>query len=161
MKKIVLTLAITALTAAPALADNDIGCGVGTMIFKGKSGALFKILGATTNGSFGNQTFGITTGTLGCQSDGAISSNEKINMFAAANLDKLAKEMAAGEGETLSALAGLYGVTDSDKSAFFSMAKSGYGQIFTSEATTAGDMVSNLNGLMGDSIGLSVYVPKS
>ena len=73
----------------------------------------------------------------------------------------LAKEMASGEGETLSALAGLYGVTDSDKSAFFSMAKDGYGQIFTNEATTAGDMVSNLNGLMGSSIGLSVYVPKS
>ncbi len=48
------------------LADSDIGCGLGTMVFDGQQGKVYKVLGATTNGTSGNQTFGITFGTLGC-----------------------------------------------------------------------------------------------
>ena len=64
MKKL-LAIALLAATANVATADQDIGCGLGSMIMAGQSGPIFKVLGATTNGTFGNQTFGITTGTLG------------------------------------------------------------------------------------------------
>ena len=62
MKKLlaVAALAATLPLSNVAMADADIGCGLGTMVFDGKSGKVFKILGATTNGTSGNQTFGIT-----------------------------------------------------------------------------------------------------
>ena len=65
LKKIALA-AVLAMGSSVAMADNDIGCGAGTQIWQGQSGLLPKILGATTNGISGNQTFGITFGTLGC-----------------------------------------------------------------------------------------------
>ena len=54
------TIAAVALASAPftsVLADDDIGCGAGTIIWEGQSGLVPKVLGATTNGIFGNQTF--------------------------------------------------------------------------------------------------------
>ena len=56
------------------MAAGDTGCGVGTMIFKGKSGLAPHVLAVTTNGTFGNQTFGMTSGTLGCNVDQKIVS---------------------------------------------------------------------------------------
>ena len=72
MMKKLLAIAVLSTSASVAIADQDIGCGLGTMVFAGQSGPIFKVLGATTNGTFGNQTFGITTGTQGCQTNGAI-----------------------------------------------------------------------------------------
>ncbi len=55
MKKLlaVAALAATLPLSQVAMADQDIGCGLGTMIFDGKSGKVFKVLGATTNGTSG------------------------------------------------------------------------------------------------------------
>src|SRR3569623_1425632 len=55
----------TLLTLSPLglvmAAPNNVGCGVGTIIFDGQSGAAPQVLAATTNGILGNQTFGITS----------------------------------------------------------------------------------------------------
>ena len=106
MKKLlaVAALATTLPMSNLALADNDIGCGLGTMVFDGQSGKVSKILAATTNGTSGNQTFGITFGTLGCDGTGTISSSEKLAMFIDGNMDNLARDIAKGEGETLATL---------------------------------------------------------
>lgn len=56
-------LALAALLAAGssvAMADNDVGCGVGTQVWAGQKGVVPKILAATTNGIFTNQLLGIT-----------------------------------------------------------------------------------------------------
>jgi len=94
MKKIVLAAVLVAATAGFAAADSDIGCGLGTQLWEGEKGLVPKVLGATTNGTFGNQTFGITTGTLGCSSEGVITADARLRMFAGANLDNLARDMA-------------------------------------------------------------------
>lgn len=60
-------LALAALLAAGssvAMADNDVGCGVGTQVWAGQKGVVPKILAATTNGIFTNQLLGITFGTF-------------------------------------------------------------------------------------------------
>ena len=59
MKKFV-AIALLACGSSVALADQDVGCGLGSMLWAGQSGLVPKILAATTNGTFGNQTFGIT-----------------------------------------------------------------------------------------------------
>ena len=77
MKKL---LAVSVLAAMPlaamAAGENNVGsCGWGSKVFDGQSGIAPQVLAATTNGTSGNQTFAITTGTSGCTQDGAIRSN--------------------------------------------------------------------------------------
>ena len=141
-----------------AVADDNIGCGVGTMIWKGNSGIIFQLLGTCTNGIMGNQTFGITTGTLGCKSGGVITMNQRVNMFASANIDKLAADMASGQGETLDALGTLYGMTAADKVVFSQLMKDNFAVIFSSQNLTAGDMVQSMQSLMASDAQLSGYV---
>ncbi|EKO3626453.1 DUF3015 family protein [Vibrio metschnikovii] len=131
MKKLFAVAALVALPFSNAvMADSDIGCGVGTMIFDGKEGKVFKVLGATTNGTSGNQTFGITFGTLGCDGTGTINSAQKLALFIDGNLDNLARDIARGEGETLATLSEVWGIQASDKAAFNQLAKENFANVF-------------------------------
>jgi hypothetical protein len=141
------TVVLAVLALAPlgnAFADPDVGCGAGTKIWQGQRGTIYKILASTTNGSFGSQTFGISSGTLGCHQDGVVTGQARISVFASANFDQLAADMAAGHGETLQALATLYNVSDTDRSGFYTLLQSHYRDIFTSTATTSEQAVSAL-----------------
>jgi hypothetical protein len=157
MKKIVLATVLVAATAGYAAADSDIGCGLGTQLWEGEKGLVPKVLGATTNGTFGNQTFGITTGTLGCSSEGVITADARLRMFAGANLDNLARDMAQGQGETLDAFARLMNVQEADKADFFQFTKSHFGELFADSDATAGEMIASLNRLLAQDPTLSVY----
>lgn len=156
-KKIV---AVVALALAPlsAHADNDAGCGLGTQLMEGQSGVLFHLLATYTNGILGNQTFGITSGTLGCNGNTKVTVDAGLTKFASTNFDQLAAEMAAGEGEALTALASLYGVEATDRAAFYSLTKAHYGAIMSSEQVTAGEVVATIKSLMAADARLSRYV---
>ncbi|NAX06816.1 DUF3015 family protein, partial [Vibrio sp. V40_P2S30T141] len=146
MKKLFAVAALVALPFSNAvMADSDIGCGVGTMIFDGKEGKVFKVLGATTNGTSGNQTFGITFGTLGCDGTGTINSAQKLALFIDGNLDNLARDIARGEGETLATLSEVWGIQASDKAAFNQLAKENFANVFQSENVTSQEVFTNLN----------------
>jgi Protein of unknown function (DUF3015) len=58
---------------------------------------------------FGTQTFGITSGTSECTTDGVIRSERAVEAFAEATFESLTQEMAQGEGEHLRAFASLLG----------------------------------------------------
>lgn len=153
--------AVAALAMLPfsnvVLADSDIGCGVGTMIFDGKQGKVFKVLGATTNGTSGNQTFGITFGTLGCDGTGTINSAQKLTLFIDGNLDNLARDIARGEGETLATLSEVWGIQAADKAAFNQLAKQNFAQVFQSENVTSQEVFANLNTLVSQDQALAAY----
>src|SRR5262245_9665844 len=88
------------------------GCGLGSMLFGDKPGFV-QVLAATTNGTFGTQTFGITTGTSNCEDTKA--SAESTKAFVQANREAVAKDIARGSGETISSLTNLAGCTDAGK----------------------------------------------
>lgn len=159
MKKLlaVAALAATLPLSQFAMADDDIGCGLGTMIFDGQSGKVFKVLGATTNGSSGNQTFGITFGTLGCDGTGTIDSAQKLAMFIDGNMDNLARDMAKGDGETLSTLSEVWGIQEADKASFNTFAKQNFASVFSSENVTSNEVLNNLNSLISQDSELSAY----
>jgi hypothetical protein len=69
-----------------------------------------QIFAATTNGLFGTQTFGITSGTSNCVRMGAGSASAKA--FIQANREVVAKEIARGSGETIASLSSLAGCGD-------------------------------------------------
>jgi hypothetical protein len=76
------------------------GCGLGSMAFGDQQGGI-QILASTTNGLFGTQTFGITTGTSNC-GPGVFASGTKN--FVEANREAVAKDISRGEGEAIGAL---------------------------------------------------------
>lgn len=82
------------------------GCGLGSIIFVPDSG-FTQVFAATTNGSFGTQTFGITSGTSNC--DEPARGAEGARAFVETNRVALAKDMARGQGETIAALTRLGG----------------------------------------------------
>jgi hypothetical protein len=145
------------LGGAPAQADNNVGCGVGTQLWEGKDDLVFQVLAATTNGILGNQTFGISSNTIGCKRNQVIKAEHRVNMFAGANLDRLAREMALGEGETLASLAHLMEIQEADRSAFYGLAKDHFAELFPSEEVTAGDMLGTLHLLMRQDDRLARY----
>jgi hypothetical protein len=138
--------------------DPDVGCGWGTMAFKGQKGVASKVLAATTNGILGNQTFGISSGTLGCNQGGVVKAELKVQMYAGANIDKLASDMAAGQGESLDTLAHLIGIANADRDAFFGLTQTHFGELFPSDQMTAGEMLTTLKHLMAANQQLAKYV---
>lgn len=146
MKKVLLATATVLLFPLTSFAQqNNVGeCGWGSKVFSGQRGIAPQILAVTTNGTSGNQTFAITSGTSGCTQDGVVRSAWKTAMFIDGNRTKLARDMAVGHGESLDALAQLIGVEQSDRVAFNAMAKDNFSQLFSSEEATTQDVVASL-----------------
>lgn len=152
MKKLI---AGAILLGASSMAFAQPGCGVGAMIWKGQSGIAPHVLAATTNGSFGNQTFGMTTGTLGCQTNEAVQS---MAMYMNSNVDKVARDMSRGSGENLDTLAVLLGVEQTDRAAFRKVLQDNFALIFPSADTTSDQAVDAIVALMEKDETLSKYV---
>jgi hypothetical protein len=154
-------LIVTVLSLAPIgvvmAAPNNTGCGVGSIIFKGQSGVAPQVLAVTTNGTLGNQTFGISSGTLGCAKDGVVDTPVMVSMFINTNLDRLAHDMAAGNGETLESLASLIGVDDAHKAAFFATTKAHFAEIIPSENTSTQEVIDALNHVLAANSELARY----
>jgi len=155
MKKL-LVIALLA-SSSIAMADDDVGCGLGSMLFAGQSGVAPKVLAATTNGTYGNQTFGITSGTLGCQADGVISSRARLSMFMGTNSERLARDMSVGQGESLNVLADLMGVKEQDKALFFKTTQQHFSVIFSDQNQKAGDVLAALQQVMKQDSKLAAY----
>ena len=152
MKKLI---AGALLMGASTLAFAQPGCGVGAMIWKGQSGIAPHVLAATTNGTFGNQTFGMTTGTLGCQTNASVQS---MAMYMDSNIDKVARDMSRGAGENLDTLAVLLGVEGTDRDAFRTLLQNNFAAIFPSSDTTSGEAVDAIVALLEQNKTLSKYV---
>jgi len=137
-----LLLAGTASAADTGLkgsgAYGTAGCGLGSLVFGNQPGAI-QILAATTNGTFGSQTFGITSGTSNC-GGGLIAQNTRN--FVEANRDALAKDMSRGQGETIGALTFMAGCKDSRQVG--ERLQSSFSTIIPSEQATADEIAEKL-----------------
>ena len=68
MKRIILAALLFSFSSgAFATAAGGEGCGWGQALFKGSSGLAVHVVAATTNGISANNTFGMTSGTNGCE----------------------------------------------------------------------------------------------
>lgn len=152
MKKLI---AGAILLGASSMAFAQPGCGVGAMVWKGQSGIAPHVLAATTNGIFGNQTFGMTTGTLGCETNESIRS---MAMYMDSNIDKVARDMSRGSGENLDTLAVLLGVDEADRGEFNRLLQDNFAAIFPSSDTTSDQAVDAIVALLEQNDRLSKYV---
>lgn len=144
MKKFLVSIAAVVALSSSAMAgvNSQTGCGLGSLIIKDDSTAVMLALQATTNGIFGNQTFGITTGTLGCKKTQFVM-NERAEEFVASNMDQLAKEIAIGHGESVDTLAELLKI--SDKATFSASLQANYNSIYASQNATMADVLDNIS----------------
>jgi hypothetical protein len=117
------------------------GCGLGALAFENDNDKVSQVLAATTNGTFGTQTFGITSGTSECTQDGRIRSERAQEAFAEVNFESLAQEMAKGQGEHLTAFAYLLGCPEDGVNDFGRLTQRNYTQIFNREPMTALELV--------------------
>lgn len=144
MKKFLVSIAAVVALSSSAMAgvNSQTGCGLGSLIIKDDSTAIMLALQATTNGIFGNQTFGITSGTLGCKKTQFVM-NERAEEFVASNMDQLAKEIAIGHGESVDTLAELLKI--SDKATFSASLQANYNSIYASQNATMADVLDNIS----------------
>jgi len=143
MKKLLVSLAaVAALSSSAFAANNQTGCGLGSMVIKSPDSAVMYALQATTNATSANQTFGITSGTSGCQKTKFVM-NERASEFVASNMDTLAKEISVGHGESVDTLAELLNVED--KATFASALQANYNSIYSSESVKMADVLDNIS----------------
>jgi len=140
MKKIIGLIAAVGLTAS-VYANENTGCGLGSIIIKNQNTVVLQVLAATTNGT-GSQTFGITSGTSNCDKPSNFVSNDKLNKFVSENMDELAMDISAGQGETLTTVAKLMNVEDTK--AFSSKLQANFSNIYTSEKVTSANVIDSI-----------------
>jgi Protein of unknown function (DUF3015) len=157
MKLIGSVLLSVVLLPSLALADNVGGCGWGSKLFDGQKGVAPQVLAVTTNGSTGNQTFGITSGTSGCTQDGTVATKWKTAAYVGENMNKLALDMSRGEGESLRSLASLMGVTGQDSAQFNSALKGNFAQIFTNSDVKSEQVLQNIKSVLAANETLAKY----
>ncbi|MFA6583038.1 MAG: DUF3015 family protein [Elusimicrobiaceae bacterium] len=145
MKKIIaLSALVFSGSAVFAAGYGSAGCGLGSLVFKNNN--MTQILAATTNGTFGSQTFGITFGTSECNSEGMIKISMARESFIESNYKDLARNVANGNGEYVNNLAKLYGYDSANSKAFVSLLQKNYKTIFA--ANDAKVAVTEINKLV-------------
>jgi hypothetical protein len=153
MKKLFIATMLVAVGSTAMAARNNVGsCGWGSKLFDGQSGIPAQVMAVTTNGSFGNQTFGITFGSSGCTQDGVVTSSWRIAMYMDGNRVALARDAAAGQGESLDALAAVIGVQADDRAAFAATIKAQFAAVFANE-----NLASNLKSVLAADERLAAY----
>ena len=149
MKKSILTLAAVAavMFSANAYAVDSTGCGLGSLAWRGQKGPIPQLLAVTTNGTFGNQTFGISSGTSGCDPQGRISggTGSMALVFLENNMEQFAMDASAGHGETIDTLAGILNV---DSKRLGEVSKQNFATLFPSENVDSVDVTVNLLALI-------------
>lgn len=86
------------------------GCGLQSLIFEDDNAKWKQIVGSIINlYTFPVQSWGIILGTSGCKTEGK---GDKASLFLTVNKDRLAKEVARGDSESVAALSTLVGCKD-------------------------------------------------
>jgi len=142
MNKILSIAVVTTLFSTVSFAGANTGCGLGNQVIKNQDSVLMQLFAVTTNGTSGNQTFGITSGTSGCAKPAKFVSNDKANEFVAGNMDILALDISNGQGEALSTLATLLNISNPDT--FATVLQSNFESIYSSSDVTSANVIDSI-----------------
>jgi hypothetical protein len=160
MKAIVRTIALgTVLLLVPA-GTAQAACGIGTTIWQGRDGTVFWLAALTTD----IWTFkGISTTfeIAGCtEKDNLLKrlTSAEVRHYASNNFDRLAVDMARGEGEHLDAFAHLWQVDKEDRAEFTTLAQENFDVLFAHDNVTVAEFLTEFVHLMAEHETLSRYL---
>lgn len=145
---------MAASSSAFAVAPGGPGCGWGNLLFEGESGPIH-FLATTTNGTSGNKTFGMTSGTNGCSMDGKLTYDGESMLGSI--MDEFSQDVAMGQGEALNAVAVILGVAPADRTTFAEVTHENFNVLFPSENITAKEVMDSLQDVMKADTRLAKY----
>ena len=158
MKHLLVGAAFSAIAiSSHAVAPGGPDCGWGNMIFEGDSGFPAHFLASSTNGTTGNATFGMTSGTNGCSHSGTLTYGGDKWLGMASIMDEFSEDVARGEGDALRAVAVNAGIEPQDRDLFAKVLHENFDQIFTSAEVTTEEVVQNIYTVMQADERLSKY----
>lgn len=149
------TLLLLASSSVFAVAPGGGGCGWGNALFEGQSGPAPHVLAVTTNGTSGNNTFGMTTGTNGCDVSGKIGYSGQSML--AAVMDEFSEDVAKGKGEALTAVSVAMGVQPEDREKFAQLTHDNFSKLFPNQDVTAEQVYNSIQQVMKSDSQLSKY----
>lgn len=151
-----LALMLMCTTGDSALAT----CGVGTRLWQGNNSTGAKVVAFTTD----FWTFkGISTTfeIAGCTARDNLFkrvASEKVRHYASSNFDRLASDMARGEGEHLDAFASLLELEAEDRAEFKELSQANLEHLFPRDDVTVEEFLAALGDRMAESATLSRYL---
>ncbi len=157
MRKIILTIFIVSLCPLVTYADNVGNCGWGSKLFDGQRGIAPQVLAVTTNGTSGNQTFAISSGTSGCSQDGVVSSTWRTAAYMDSNMHQLAKDISRGDGESLNTFASLLNVQPEHVVLFNKTLKDNFSTIFETSDVASDVVLGNIKNTLDSNTHLARY----
>ena len=158
MKRILLGTLFTVVSLnAMAQAPGGPNCGWGNMLFEGQRGTPAHFLASTTNGTSGNATFGMTSGTNGCTTKDALTYGGKSWIAMNGMMNELSEDMAKGNGEALTTYAVVLGVAPEDREHFAAVTHEHFQQIFSKADVTADDVHTTTLAVLKSDARLSKY----
>lgn len=152
-KNFLIAIAVVLLFGTPLFIDSssastvkeNAGCGIGSQAFRDKDAVIYQVIAASINfGLSSNQTFGMSAGTLECKPAKFASLDEKLNKFVSENMDGLAQDIAAGQGERLETLAELMDIPSDERNSFYVMVQKNFSNIYTSQNIQSADVIDNI-----------------
>jgi hypothetical protein len=159
MKKLALgMLLLISSSSAFAVAPGGPNCGWGNMLFAGKTGTGYHLLGTLFNNSSGNNTFGRSSGTNGCDTNGRLTYGGENWLAFAGLLTEFTEAVAKGEGEALNAVAVMFGIDKHDQATFAEITHANFNALFPSENVTAEEVMQTLVKIMKADKRLAKYV---
>ena len=161
MKKVIAGLVLisassVSTTASAVAAGGAGGCGWGNALFKGQSGTATHVLAGTTNAFVGNNTFGMTSGTNGCSTNGTLGYGGES--MVSSIMDEFSEDVARGDGDAMNTVAVAYGVEKQDRATFARVMHENFATLFPSEDVTAGEMIASIEKVMKADATLSKYI---
>ena len=159
MKKLTLAaILLASSSSAFAVSPGGPNCGWGNMAFEGKSGLVSHMLGSWLNGSTGNNTFGMSSGTNGCVVKGKLTYGGKSILAFNSIMTEFAEDTARGEGEALTTVAIMMGVEKQDRVVFAEVAHSNFNTLFPNDSVTAEEVLQTLVTVMKNDQRLAKYI---
>lgn len=159
MKKVFIgAILLSASTITLAEAPGGPNCGWGNMLFDGQSGLGPHFLASWTNGTTGNASFGMTSGTNGCSSDSTLTYGGDAMVNLSNVMDEFIVDAAQGQGEALTAVAVSMGIIPKDRAYFADTVHNNFSNIFVSSNDTAENIFNNILSVMKSDSRLAKYV---
>ena len=138
---VIASVVISISNTAWAAGNTNTGCGLGSMLIPNQDTVATQVLAVTSNG-LGSQTFAITSGSLNCTKPYKLAMNDKAQRFVADNMDAIAVDVAAGQGENLETLLSLMQVED--KATALMKLKANFATIYSHANVTSAQVVDGI-----------------
>ncbi len=158
MKRSLLAASLVAASfSASAVVPGGDSCGWGNMLFEGQSGLPMHVVASTTNGTSGNASFGMTSGTNGCSANGTLTYGGNPMIDLSSIMGEFSEDVARGHGDAMTTVAVALKIEAQDRQTFESVMHENFAVIFPTENVTSEEAMAAVLEVMKADARLSKY----